>query len=414
MKVLIINTFDAGGGAARAAYRLHRALLSVGVESYMLVQDKQGDDYTVIGPETKAEKFINLFRFLLDQLPLMQYKKRSPTLFSTAIWGNRKVRKIINKLNPDIVHLHWVAAGMLSVEDIGRIKKPVVWSLHDMWAFTGGCHYDEGCGSYEKKCGKCRVLRSQSEKDISRKVWYRKERVFQKIQNLTIVGLSQWIGNCAKESSLFRGKNVVFLPNPIDTNLFKPFDKEKARKLWNFPSNKRLILFGAMSATSDPRKGFKELKEAFRFLKRNDIELIVFGSGEPKRVPDFGFRVHYVGKLQDEVSLVTLYSAADVMVVPSLQENLSNAIMESLACGTPVVAFDIGGNRDMIEHEGNGYLARPYDVEDLARGIEWVLAYPEYEKLCQHARAKVEKEFSSEIVGRKYMALYQKILGNEK
>jgi glycosyltransferase involved in cell wall biosynthesis len=169
-----------------------------------------------------------------------------------------------------------------------------------------------------------------------------------------------------------------------------------------------------MSATSDPRKGFKELKEAFRFLKRNDIELIVFGSGEPKRVPDFGFRVHYVGKLQDEVSLVTLYSAADVMVVPSLQENLSNAIMESLACGTPVVAFDIGGNRDMIEHEGNGYLARPYDVEDLARGIEWVLAYPEYEKLCQHARAKVEKEFSSEIVARKYVALYQKILGNGK
>jgi Glycosyltransferase len=147
-------------------------------------------------------------------------------------------------------------------------------------------------------------------------------------------------------------------------------------------------------------------------LTLKDIELVVFGSSKPKNAPDFGFKTHYLGHLGDDVSLVTLYNAVDVVVVPSLQENLSNTIMESLSCGTPVVAFDVGGNRDMIEHMINGYLAKPFDPEDLAKGIEWVLNAPNYDELCKNAREKVVREFDSIVVAKKYVELYKELLND--
>jgi len=165
---------------------------------------------------------------------------------------------------------------------------------------------------------------------------------------MTVVGLSRWLNQCAKDSTLLKDKKHVSLPNPLNTNIYKPFDKGKSRELWSLPQDKKLVLFGAMSATSDINKGFKELSEAIQMLTCKDVEFVVFGSSEPENAPDFGFKTHYLGSLADDVSLVTLYSAADVMIVPSLQENLSNAIMESLACATPVVGFDIGGNSERL------------------------------------------------------------------
>jgi glycosyltransferase involved in cell wall biosynthesis len=168
-----------------------------------------------------------------------------------------------------------------------------------------------------------------------------------------------------------------------------------------------------MNPTGDPRKGFKELSEALKLLEIKDVEFVIFGSSAPKNPPKFKFKTHYVGRLNDDVSLVTLYSAVDVMVVPSLQENLSNAIMESLSCATPVVGFDIGGNSDMIEHKKTGYLAKPFEPQDLAKGIEWVLNLErnEYEKLCKNAREKVLKEFDNKVIAKKYIKLYEEILG---
>jgi glycosyltransferase involved in cell wall biosynthesis len=168
-----------------------------------------------------------------------------------------------------------------------------------------------------------------------------------------------------------------------------------------------------MSATSDINKGFKELSEALNRLIDNNIELIVVGSNKPKQSQEFPFKVHYLGFLHDDISLVTLYSAADVIVVPSLQENLSNVIMEGLACGIPIVAFNIGGNSDMISHKVNWYLAQPFKSDDLAYGIEWVLHAPNYEALSKNARDKVVREFDSIVVAKKYVELYKEIL-NEK
>lgn len=410
MKILIVNTSDIEGGAARAAYRLHKSLLALHVESQMLVQSKSSDDFTVISEDGKVAKYFNKLRPILDSLHVRIYKERTQTPFSPSEIGFSHIVNMINTINPDIVHLHWICAGMMKIEDIARIHAPIVWSLHDNWAFTGGCHIMWECEKYKIECGACPRLGSEKENDLSKKVFNRKKNVFSKKKNITIVGLSRWLYACSKNSTLLKDKKHINLPNPIDTSIFKPFNKDKSRELWNLPKDKKLLLFGSIKATSDVNKGFKELSEALYKLTCKDIEFVVFGSSEPKVSQDFGFKTHYLGNLYDDVSLVTLYSAVDVMVVPSLQENLSNAIMESLACAIPVVGFDIGGNGDMIEHKFNGYLAKPYDIADLKDGIEWALHVKNYDELCQNAREKVLREFDSVVVAKKYISLYKEIL----
>jgi glycosyltransferase involved in cell wall biosynthesis len=189
-----------------------------------------------------------------------------------------------------------------------------------------------------------------------------------------------------------------------------------AREIWNLPKDKKLILFGAMNATSDINKGFKELQDSISKLtiNVNEVELVVFGSSKPATSQGFGFKTHYLGYVYDDVSLTALFSAADVMVVPSIQENLSNSIMESLSCSTPVVGFNIGGNSDMIVHKETGYLANPYDINDLASGIDWILGSKSYLKIAQASREKILKEFDSVIVAQKYIDLYQEVIKNEQ
>lgn len=413
MKILIVNASDIEGGAARAAYRLHRALLAYGVNSQMLVQSKISDDYTVIGPETKIKKAIAKIRPTLDQLPVTRYKNRTKTFFSPAWLPFSGINDKINEIKPDIVHLHWICGGMVKIEDIAKIKYPVVWSLHDNWAFTGGCHIKWACERYLDRCGFCPVLGSNRENDLSRSVFNRKVKAFNK-KPMIIIGLSRWISNCAKNSILLIDHHHINLPNPINTKLYKPFDKLKARELWDFPSDKKLILFGAMSATSDINKGYKELCEALTKVSGKDIELVVFGSSKPKEPQDLGFKTHYLGNLHDDVSLVTLYSAVDVMVVSSLQEAFGQTASEAMACGTPTVAFGHTGLLDIIDHKQNGYLSKPFDTTDLANGIEWALNAPNYDELCRNAREKVVREFDSRVVAGKYIELYKYILHSRK
>jgi glycosyltransferase involved in cell wall biosynthesis len=409
MKVLIVNSSDAHGGAAKAAYRLHKSLLYKGVDSQMLVQDKITDDFSVIGPKTNLQKGIAKIRPVIDQLPVKLSQNKDKQIFSPSWLGFSGIVKKIKKINPDIVHLHWVCSGMITIEDIGRINKPIVWSLHDMWPFSSGYHYTdiESPKDIDKQY---EDLKTKKKSYLSRWVLARKQKAYSYQKNMTIVGLSKWINECSKSSMLLKEKRHINLPNPINTMIFKSHNKEKSRELWNLPKDKKLVLFGAMSATSDLRKGFKELSKAIMELKLDDVEIIVFGSSQPKNLPNLGSRIHYLGNLHDDVSLVSLYSAVDVMVVPSLQENLSNAIMESLACGTPVVGFNIGGNVDMIQHRVNGYLAKPFASEDLANGINWVLNTPTYKDLCVNSRKKVLKNFDSDIVADKYIKLYEEII----
>ena len=399
MKILIVNISDQHGGAARAAYRLHKSLLAQNIDSHMLVQNKSSDDYTVLTETSKFRKTFNVLRSLIETIPMKFCKNKKEGFFSPSWFGFSNVVDKINILKPDIVHLHWINDGMLKIEDIAKIEAPIVWSLHDMWAFTAGYHYDAEKRDY---------LTDAS--SLEKWVFKRKEKTYSTINNLMVVGLSRWLHESAKKSTLLKSKNHINLPNPIETKIFKSFDRDNSRELWNLPKDKKMILFGAMGATSDPRKGFSELKEALDTLINDEVELVILGSTEPKKSQGFGMKTHYVGSLKDDISLVTLYNAVDVVVVPSLQENLSNVIMESLSCGKPVVAFNIGGNSDMIEHSKTGYLAKAFDTTDLAHGIEWILNNESYDELCQNARKKVVKEFDSTVVAKKYIELYRGIL----
>jgi len=412
MKILLVNTYDIDGGAARAAYRLHEALLASGIDSQMLVQQKSSDDFLVLAPLSRLTKVINKIKPALDSIFIRRYKNRTKTLFSPSWVFSGNVVQKINDLDPDIVHLHWVNGGMLRIEDLLKIKAPIVWTLHDMWAFTGGCHYDELCGAFKKRCGSCKVLNNTNKNDLSRKVYNRKKNTYARIKDLTIVGVSQWLANSARESSLFKNNRVINLPNPLDTSRFKPADIALSRDLWKLPQGKKLILFGAMGSTSDPRKGFHELSSALNGIVRDDIEFVVFGSSRPLNPPELGCKVHYIGTLSDDVSLVTLYSAVDVMIVPSLQEAFGQTASEAMACGTPVVAFGHTGLLDIVDHKKNGYLAKPLDTADMANGIEWVLDNSKYDELCVNARDKVIREFDSNIVAVKYIQLYKEILND--
>ncbi|CAN5194763.1 glycosyltransferase family 4 protein [soil metagenome] len=410
MKVLIVNSSDLEGGAARAAHRLYTGLRSSGIDAEMLVLQKKSNDSNIIGPQGKLSKAFSFLRPSLDKIPLKKYPERTKTPFSPAWVPFSGIAKIINNSDVDIVHLHWINAGMIRIEEIAKIKKPIVWSLHDMWAFTGGCHYDEECGKYKSKCGKCPVLNSSIENDLSRKVFLRKKKAYKDL-NITLVGLSNWLANCAINSSLFDRSQVVNIPNPIDTELFKPINKDFSREALRLPNMKKLVLFGAMNATSDPRKGFKELTGALQKAKSDDIELMILGADKPKDDIKYNFPVHYLGRKYDDLSLKIIYSAADVMVLPSIQENLSNAIMESMSCGTPVTAFDIGGNSDLIDDKVNGYLAKAYSIKDLSDGILWCLKGEKNSlELSKQARGKVISSFEQSIISKKYVSLYKKIL----
>ena len=258
MKILHVNTSDIQGGAARAAFRLNRALNKLKVDSKMLVQSKAGDDLNVKSvAETKIQKGLAKIRPYYDMLPLKLYKNRQKAPFSVARTGEDICKNEYTK-EADLINLHWINGGFLSLKSIKKLNqlhKPIVWTLHDMWPFTGGCHYSGGCAKYKEKCGQCPILNSSKDRDLTRRIWEKKNKYYKNL-NLTIVTCSTWLAQCVKDSSLFNDLRIEVIPNSLDINVFKPIKKEIARDILNLPQNKYLILFGAMSATSDKRKGF--------------------------------------------------------------------------------------------------------------------------------------------------------------
>lgn len=411
MKILHLNTNDLNGGAARAAYRLHTSLNTAGYDSYMLVMNKQSDERKII--KLKQSKWIKLIDVIYDFV----YKKcftllyRPTAYFSTNRLVVSSLIANIRQINPDIIHLHWVTDQFINLHDLLKLKIPVFWSLHDMWAFTGGCHYNDTCSRYELGCNKCPLLRhSLFLPRISRKEIYSKREIYSKLNNFCMNGLSRWMMREAMASYTNTDYQIINLPNVINTNDFSNVSQDSARCILGLPLDSKIIIFGAMNAVSDSRKGFDLLVSALNQMNnKKNIQLVIFGSSHYDDLLS-DFPVKCLGHLHDDCSLKLLYSAADVMVVPSRQENLANTIMESLACGTPVVAFDIGGNSDMVDHEQNGYLAKPFDCSDLSFGISWVIYNSNYEQLSTNARKKVLDNFSEEIVVPKYIAAYNDLL----
>jgi glycosyltransferase involved in cell wall biosynthesis len=402
MKVIFVNAYYGRGGAARAALRLADALRSLGVEV----------EYISVYPSDMSvfEKIKYLVRVLFDRLPgLLVAKKR--VMFSSGGLSNSRLVSYINKSDADIVHFHWVNAGALSIGDVSRVIKPVFWSLHDMWPITGGCHYSFECLRFTDDCGDCPQLESDDPKDLSFRVLSRKRTLFRGARNITLLGVSEWVSSAARDSSVARGTPVATLPNAIDTSVFFPEHQQEARFKLGLDSAVKIVLFGAIAATTDERKGFSELCTALGNLPDDlDYQLVVFGADRLPGLPETRRPIHFMGHISDDSVLRLIYASADVMVVPSKQETFGLTAAEAMACGTPVVCFATTGLLDIVDHKVNGFAAIPYSTIDLASGICWVLKNESGIDFSEASREKIVRSFSYEVVAKRCFKIYSKKL----
>jgi glycosyltransferase involved in cell wall biosynthesis len=401
MKILHLSTSDVGG-AGIAASRIHLAMKKSQLDSNMLVLYKQGDD-----PDIQCVKGLGKLYPRLGEELRKRIDKRVRSeygMFSYAKYGMDVTDyDVFNQA--DIIYIHWVhGSSFLSLSNIDQIlktKKQIVIFLHDMWYITGGCHYSFDCNKYQTECNHCQMLTTNKYKDISYKQFKKKAHIFAKYDNLSFVTASKWMTECVKKSALATNKKVACIPYPLNLSIFKPHDKQFSRTIFNLPPDKKIVCFGAILAISNSYKGWSYLEIALKKLKErdiNDIEVLIFGSCFNQAIVDqIPFPVHFSGHLHDAYSLSLIYNAVDVYVTPTLAEAFGQTCLESMACGTPVVGFNVGGIPDMIEHKKNGYLARYKDSDDLANGIEYVLDSDNYKDLSKQAVRKVH-DLSSESV----------------
>jgi glycosyltransferase involved in cell wall biosynthesis len=392
MKILVCNTLEKKGGAARSANRIVSCLKQDGLDTDFCYLYKDSQESKSLIPK-------------IDAIPKLLFSKRRKTPFSSSIFSFGK-KNFVKKYNPDILHLNYINMGMFSIKDIGNFKMPIVWTLHDSWTFTGGCHLPNDCERYTSRCGQCPALGSKKDSDLSRYIFSKKERYWNG-KNITLVCPSKWMYENAKRSKLFENSDIQLIPNPIDTSIFKPKDKIEARKKYNLDLNKKYILFGSVDPLKDKNKGFELLKEALENLKLQDVELIVFGTDE-KEI-EINIPVKSVGYIQKEEDMASLYSAADITVLTSRSENLPNVLIESLACGTPCVGFRVGGIPEILAEEDFGEIAEPFDSKSLSSAIQRVLS-KDISSKRNSLHEKIEKIYGYKAVSKKYKELYEKIL----
>ncbi len=412
MRVLIVNTAERTGGAAIAANRLLHALNHHGVEARMLVRDRKTDDVDVVSiPQSWKLKA----KFLWERGVIWLANGLSKDgIFQVDIANaGTDITAMDEFRQADVIHLHWVNQGFLSLKDLERIfasGKPVVITLHDQWYFTGICHYSSDCEKYKSQCDHCPMLKGKW--DLARRVFDRKRAMY-KDRNITFVGCSRWMADLARKSCLTQGHEVTNIPNAIDTDVFKPMDKVVARQRHNLPIDKKLILFGAQRIT-DKRKGFRYLAEACEHISMHhstlpdNLGVIVLGGDAESVKETLSLPVYTVNYLSNETEIAQLYSAADLFVTPSLQDNLPNTIVEAMACGTPCVGFDVGGIPEMISHKQDGYIADYCDSIDFAQGIAWCLDDSRYADLSRVARDNALATYSEPAVAHRYLEVYQR------
>lgn len=411
--VLQLSTFHWEGGAGVAAARLHQALRNAGVDSHLMVSEISGS-----GPQTTAwadsawKSKMTWGNFVMERLSFLPYEKDKSVRFAfspAAIGADIADHPLVRQAS--VIHLHWINFGFLSLKSLEKLfalGKPIVWTLHDMWAFTGGCHYNRGCERYLSHCCYCPYLRKPGEYDIAFAQFEKKYNLFQ-WSPVTFVSPSRWLDNLVQNAALTNGMPSQAIPNCIDTELFKPGNRDEARKAFGLPKDKKLLLFAGAN-TQDPRKGFTYFQQAMHHPDLADAEVMVLGKGKADDFKDMPVKTHFLGKISDTSQMVQAYNAADMLIVPSLEDNLPNTIMEAMACGTPVVGFDTGGIPEMIDHWKNGFVATAKSAASLSEGIQWILKCDADGSLSADARRKVLKNYSEAVVARQYSQLYDSLL----
>ncbi|MGC9453702.1 MAG: glycosyltransferase family 4 protein [Phycisphaerae bacterium] len=417
MRIYHLSLSDSRGGAARATYRIHRALLADGADSRMFVRIKVTTDPTVDGYLPRKD-FRSRFKRVCRRIAISRRLARyEPTLPQEPFIFHARSSELGKDLMPDLpeadlLNLHWVstfvdfAAFFRAVG--GRV--PVVWTLHDMNPFTGGCHYSTGCEGYLRRCGKCPWLGSDDPHDLSHKTWRRKHKALEDVpaDMLHIVSPSRWLAERARASSLFGRFPVHVLPNCLDTDVFAPRDRHIAREALDIPQDAKVVLFAAANPEM-PRKGFDLLVESIGRISESDRPmLLTLGQGEPS-IPETIPRKH-IGSIHDERLITLPYAAADLLACPSLEDNLPNIVLESMACGTPTVGFDVGGIPDMVRPDETGLLAPAGDTDALAGAIRSLLSDSDrLQRMGRACRETAVREYSYKPVAGRYRQLYEQV-----
>lgn len=418
MKVIHLNTYEGNGGAGRACLRLSDALNAAGTSSKVMVyfQFKESAR-TGTFSKTLLQKAKAIFNIVAERYLSKAVSKAIKTPFSIQWFG----RSIVNHpalKDADIIHLHWVNHGFLSpkfIAQLDELEKPIVWTFHDSNAFTGGCHVRYECENYHKECGFCPLLKFSGKDDFSHKNWLRKKKAYSEL-NCHIVAPSNWMANSVKLSSLMGFREITVIPNTIETDVFKPYVKSEAKKILKINPDKFVMMSGFMPSKNDKHKGTTYLIDALNDLSarpgivKENIELVIFGNRDNVDMPEFPFKTTFLGAINNDEHLAKCYSAADVFIAPSLEDNLPYTVMESLACATPVVAFETGGIPDMVRHLENGYLAAYKSAEDLATGIEWLYHDENAPDIQKEARRTVLIHFSEAVIAEKHLLLYQSLI----
>lgn len=417
MRVLLVNTSEKTGGAAVAANRLLEALNNNGVKAKLLVRDKVTDNITVAGLK---QRIWNQLPFLWERFIVFLHTHLSRHhLFDIDIANvGIDITSMREFQEADIIHLHWINQGMLSLRIIRKILdygKPVVWTMHDLWPASSICHYSRGCNYFKSRCQNCQLLPGGGyDNDLSSKIWAAKKRMFSD-RSIQFVACSRWLEGEAKKSALLVGQSVISIPNPIDTRVFTLNDKRDSRITARLPLDKRIILFVSQKVT-DKRKGMDYFIEAMEKLvsknpqMKDDTAIAILGGHAEDVASKLPLPTFPLGYINDERKIVSVYNSADIFVLPSLEDNLPNTIMEAMACGVPCVGFKVGGIPEMIDHKRNGYVASLRDSTDLAEGIEWVLAPIRHEELSKEAVRKVSQQYSQHSVAMKYIEVYNQAI----
>lgn len=423
MKILLVNTSGNTGGAAIAASRLATTLQNHGIYAKMLVTDNgpKQNSFVVSLPGALMHKW----NFLIERLGIFarqDFKKKHLFDIDPATHGT-DITRLPEFKEADVIHLHWVNQGFLSLKDIRKILKsgkPVVWTMHDMWTFTGICHYVRECTNYKKHCGNCPLLAHNGPNDFSHKIWLRKQKIWNEFPKLTFVACSKWLAQVAIKSPLIKGHQVLDIVNPIDCNLYTLRPKSEAREKLHLPTKgKTLILFCAYNVNL-PIKGLKYLKKALEILTtenpslRETLGVILAGKGSDTAGGDFPVDTFPMGFVSDERKKALIYNASDMFVIPSLQDNLPNTIVEAKASGLPVIGTKVGGIPQMINHQNDGYLIEPQNSADLARAIKWLVSEADINKISAQSRANAQEQYSETSVARKYIELYENLLQDKQ
>lgn len=405
----LFSQSDASGGAAKAAYRLHRSLLEADAEAWLHVAVEYLGGDKVCGPIRYFDRGLAIVKPVLAQYLMRCQKTSNQILHSPAIFPTRR-SKAINDSNADVVNLHWICREMMSIEDVGQITKPVVWTMHDSWAFCGAEHHPNGVFDrrYIEGYTRHNAQSGDGGVDINRWTWLRKQRSW-KNKQFTIVAPSKWQTQCAQNSSLFKDHRAFTVPNPLPLEIFQPLPKEVVRKALNLPLSAHIILFGAIDGSANPIKGYDLLHGALEILERDrnvDVLCVVVG-GWKSDSSTLRFPTRYIGPVSDDVVMALLYNAADVVVVPSRVESFGQVAAEAIACGTPVAAFASTGLLDVVEHEVTGFLASPFETDSLARGILWCLENSCTPHIVAKCRQRAEELWSYPKVSKQYIDIYK-------